>query len=137
VTGLDKERTRRAIAARLGALRAQARADHQAELEAELARALGVDPATCGWPTLVAVAAGVRAIADAALGTLTDVDDDRRRELLAAFGVAQEWAAVRLAAEMSRSELVPGPEGALPQCSATTVPCGLTSCQIHYPTTKE
>lgn len=83
---------------------AKARAAERDKCEQELAAALGVNPTgAIAWPTLISMVLGIRPIADLVVGGALgpDVDDTRRRELLVSFGVAEQWARVVTAAEMS------------------------------------
>lgn len=83
---------------------ASARAAEREKLSLELAEALGVPPevaTSLGWSSLTGMVLGVRTIGDMVLGhALPDVDEDRRKELLVSFGVAEYWARVRATAQL-------------------------------------
>ena len=100
----------KAAGAKLGTLLAKARAQQLEQCTGQLADALGVNSDEVGWQQLLSLAAGSRAIADAALGSLGDTNEERRQELLVSFGVAQQWAQVRLAAEQMDLRLIPDPD---------------------------
>jgi hypothetical protein len=99
------EAIRDRLTAQLVASCAKARAAERDKMEQELAAALGItgpEAAEHGFDSLVGMVLGVRAIADIVIGTaLPEVDAGRRQELLVAFGVAEYWSRVKLAAEMN------------------------------------
>lgn len=107
------EAIRERLTRQLATAVANARADEREQLGRDLAGALGIPPEKAdgfGWATLRVMVVGVRTIADlvlgiAELGPLGPAGQERRRELLNAFGVAEEWARAVYAAEANAPEL--------------------------------